>query len=244
MPATLSIIGVARCSPDNAVTWVSIASPAASLLNVVFGAGIFIAYSPGSAASIQSPDGLAWSIGPAVPGGTLEVAFEAGRFQTRTSYSTNGQTWSALTGPAIPQANGESVRAGNGQFLTWGRSTSPPPFYTSTGGAWSGPYTAPVLDEISNAGFCGDLWIAVTGGTKLLTSPIPSKPAPVPPPLTATSAVRLTWPSEAGRTYLIQSSSNNATWSDASGLIVGDGTTQNWTAPASAGRQFFRVLVR
>ena len=46
------------------------------------------------------------------------------------------------------------------------------------------------------------------------------------------------------RRHVIQRSSNQAAWTDATGAMLGTGGVLAWTAPASASREFFRVQVR
>jgi len=231
---------VARSS-DNAVTWQFIDTPAASIDNIVFGGGKFIGVADNG--SVHSPDGLAWTIGATVPG--AQLSYEAGRYVTLSHSSTNGTTWSPLTGSSIlPVPQPYFLRTGNGRFLTWEYGAQPPKLYTATTGAWSSAITAPILDYLTDVAFCGDMWIAVSHGDRILTSPIPTMPAPVAPALNIAPALRLSWQSQTGRSYIIQRSVNNTAWTDNTGTMLGTGTVMEWLAPASASREFFRVQVR
>jgi len=101
-----------------------------------------------------------------------------------------------------------------------------------------------VLDYLSDAAFCGDLWIAVTNTGKILTAPIPTVPPPIAPQLIASPALRLSWQSQSGRSYIIQRSADQMAWSDYTGIMLSTGGIMEWLAPASSAREFFRVQVR
>ncbi len=227
-------------STTNAASWQEIPTQAASLGAIVFGAGKFII--DAGAGSLQSTDGQTWIVSPGVPQEyPNSLFFEAATFLTASHKSADGLTWQ----PVTHDVPGElSLRTGAGQFLTWGSGSPSPVFWTSTGNEWSGPFAAPVIDTIRDAAFCGDLWIAITASGKVLTSPLPTAAAPVAPALNVATAVRLTWSSSAGRSYIIQRSPDMAVWTDYTGVLLGTGAVMEWVAPAAAGREFFRVQVR
>lgn len=227
-------------STDNAATWQEYQTPAASLRQLVFGAGKFVAGT--DAATLQSQDGITWTIGPRVPDNG-DAAFDAGRFLASAYSSVDAITWTLVTG-SDSRPTGGAIRSGGGQFLIWANTEPTPKFWTSTTGPWSGPFSAPVIDSITDVSFCGDLWIAVTKGRKVLTSPVPVHPAPVAPALSIAPALRLSWQSAAGRSYLIQRSVNQTAWSDYTGIMLGTGGIMEWLAPASANKEFFRVKVQ
>lgn len=227
-------------STDNCVSWQLHASPAARLYNLAFGAGKFLALADGG--SLLSPDGLTWSILPAVGGD--ELCFASGRFLTTSRHSANGSSWVPLTSTSLQPDASYHLRSGNGQFLTWELGWQPPSFHTTTTGPWSSAVTAPVLDHVTDAEFCGDMWIAITNGRRILTSPIPTLQPPVAPPLNIERALRLTWQSQTGRSYIVQRSTNQTQWTDHTGTMLGTGAVMEWLAPTTVPREFFRVQVR
>jgi hypothetical protein len=62
--------------------------------------------------------------------------------------------------------------------------------------------------------------------------------------VTIAPAVELTWPSIQGRYYQVQSSADNAQWSNLGPPLIGDGSTLRYTATATDGRRFFRIETR
>lgn len=226
-------------STDNAVTWRLAQTQADRIEELLFAAGKFVAVSEG--ATLHSADGQTWTIEAGAPFGN--VCATAGRFFSETQASTDGMTWTALSGPEVRPAATEFPRASATGLLTW-TYTAQPFFHHFNGTQWTGPFPSGVVSSIDEAALCGDLWIAVTSSNKVLTSSTPALPPPTAPALTASPAVRLTWASQSGRTYVIQRSSNQAAWTDATGAMSGTGGVMEWTAPASAAREFFRVQVR
>lgn len=222
-------------SKDNAATWTGTPTPAGFLRTIAFGSAQFVASD--GAGIITSPDGITWTV-RATPSVVVDypIVYAAGRFQTKSSYSTSGITWSALS---VNNPAGNIV-AGTSNFLAFSGAT----FYTSTTGAWSQAQAPIIADSIVDAALCGDLWIATTYSGKLLTSPAPGLPPPTAPALNITPALRLSWQSQTGRSYIIQRSVNNTAWTDYTGIMLGTGAVMEWLAPASASREFFRVQVR
>lgn len=228
-------------STTNASSWSFVTTPADFLRAITFGNGIFLAEAPLAGASLTSPNGLAWNIGPEIPGG--ELCFESGRFQTDSHTSVDGITWEVRTGAFDLPPECYYLRAGGGAVVTWNYDGQPA-FFTHTGSAWSSPHPSGVLSSIRDVSFCGDLWIATTDNGKILTSPIPTLPAPVAPVLNVAPALRLSWQSQTGRSYLIQRSVNNTAWTDHTGTMLGTGAVMEWLAPAATSKEFFRVQVR
>lgn len=228
-------------STTNASSWTIHPTPAISLGAIVFGNGKFLASTSGG--SILSTDGITWTIGPPVPSIYDQLCFEAGYFQTDTHTSADGITWAPRSGTNGMPARSYDLRAGGGQVLTWNLD-SQPLFFASVGQTWSSGAPSGVLAPIEDAAFCGDMWIAITDGGKVLTSPVPTLPPPTAPPLNITPAIRLTWQSQTGRSYVIQRSTDQTTWNTTTGLMLGTGGQLEWTAPASAVKEFFRVQVQ
>jgi hypothetical protein len=226
-------------STTNAASWTVVTTPADYLGAIVFGAGKFVVESSG--ASLHSVNGLDWTIHPEVPG--YGLSFGAGEFATQTHRSTDALSWTARTEADYLPNNSGFLRSGNGGLLTWDNEAQPS-FYEFKDGAWSAAHPSGVVSSIGDAGFCGDLWIAVTDSGNVLTSPIPSVPAPVAPALQIAPAFRLSWQSANGRSYIIQRSVNQTTWADQTGIMLGTGGPMEWLAPASATKEFFRVQVR
>lgn len=234
--------GTVLRSANNAVSWRLYPTPAASLGEVVFGNGKFL-IKTSNPASITSSDGITWTIGPRVPGYDT-FCFADGLFITDTHTSADGITWDEI-GPEKQNPNPSTslVAGSNGTALSWSRD-SQPLFSVYESGAWHGPYPSGILSYIRAASLCGDMWVAITENSKVLTSSLPTLPPPVAPLLSITPALRLSWPSVTGRSYLIQRSTNQTTWTDYTGTMLGTGATMEWLAPASASKEFFRVQVR
>ena len=235
--------GTVLRSTDNAATWRVRTTPADSLDTIAFGSGKFLAAAQNGSASLLSTDGTTWTIGPEIPGPTHIYA--GGKFLTETHFSIDGLEWSPLPEPELPPESfyvPALIAGSNGTALTWSHDTQPAFSYYD--GTWHGPYPSGVLSGIRNVALCGDLWIAVTESGRVITSPTPALPAPVAPALNIAPALRLTWQSQTGRSYIIQRSLNNAAWTDYTGTMLGTGAVMEWLAPASASREFFRVQVR
>jgi hypothetical protein len=226
-------------STDNAVTWRLAQIQADRIEELLFAAGKFVAVSEG--ATLHSTDGQTWTIeGPASFG---EVCATAGRFFSNTQASTDGHTWTALSGSDVRPPDTAFPRCAPTGLLTWSY-TAQPFFHYFDGSQWTGPFASGVVSSIEDAALCGDLWISITSSGKVLTSSTPALPAPTAPALTISPAVRLTWTSQTGRTYVIQRSTNQTAWTDATGTMLGTGGVMEWTAPAAAAREFFRVQAR
>lgn len=220
-------------SEDNAASWERIVTPASVANDIAFGNGFFIIKTGN--ASILSAHGITWSVGPKIEGENL--CYAAGRFRTTERYSTSGVSWL----PASMPGGGFNLRAGDIGFLTWGNFDPEPLIYESTpSGTWGPPTGSGVLNWISDLSYCGNLWIAVTVNGKVITSPAPPVESPA---LNITPAVRLSWQSMTGRSYLIQRSANQTTWIDQASML-GTGAVMEWFAPASQSREFFRVQVK
>ena len=228
-------------SADNAATWQFVQTQADYLYTIAFGAGVFVMHALN--ASLISPDGLTWTIGPAIPGGA-QLLF-AGKFLTNTHSSPNGMAWSELPAAEKPPAGSSSLErtGGDNNILSWTRVEPQPMFYYYGNGAWQGPFPSSVLSPVSYAAQCGDLWIAVNI-SRIITSPVFTRPTPAAPPLTIAPALKLSWPSESGRSYIIQRSTDQTVWTDHTGIMSGTGATMEWLGPASAAKEFFRLQIR
>ncbi len=230
-------------SIDNAASWRFHQTQAESLGTVRYGGGKFLARA-GNPASLISPDGITWSIGPVIPGDSF--CFAGGRFITGSHRSPDGLNWTEIPAGELAPSGLQSpplVGGNNGTALSWNLDAEPA-FYHYAAGSWGGPYPSGVLSNIYDAALCGDLWIAVTVNSRVLTSPVPALPPPVPPLLNVSPALRLSWPSQTGRNYLIQRSTDQITWTDYTGAMTGTGGSMEWLAPASSTREYFRVQVR
>ena len=226
-------------SIDNAATWQLIQTQTDDIDELLFANGKFVAFTSG--ATLQSTDGQTWTIEAAAPPG--DVCAMAGRFFSSFHSSTDGVTWNELSASEIRPVETKFPRASATGLLTW-TFTAQPYFHYFNGNQWTGPFPSGVVSRIKDAALCGDLWIAHTFSNKVLTSPTPALTPPTAPALTIAPAVRLTWTSQTGRNYVIQGSSNQTAWTDATGAMLGTGGVMEWTAPASASREFFRVQVR
>ena len=224
-------------STSNAASWTRRSTPSSLNSAIAYGGGNFVINAP--PASLVSPDGLTWVIGEAIPGGDL--CYGNGHFETTEVTSTDGLSWAERTVP-LPE-NCDSLRFGAGTFLTW-TNDNPPKAFTLVSNSWKGPFPMAVIDYVTDVSFCGDRWLGVTYTDKVVSSPVPALAPPVAPPLTVSPALRLTWPGEAVRSYVIQRSIDQTTWTDYSGIISGTSTTMEWIVPATATREFFRVQVR
>jgi hypothetical protein len=236
--------GTVLRSDDNADTWTRHPTLAVDFNSMAFGGGTFLLTARDG--SLTSPDGLIWTIGPVVPGGSL--CYESGRFQTATHFSMDAMTWNLLPDAALLPIGCNVLRAGGGKFFTWSEGIVPPQFYTTSGLEWGVPVALPVelpvLDGVADAAFCGDLWIAVTNTGKILTSNVTGNPLPTIPETLVSPAIHLTWPSELGRIYVLENSPDQSTWAPLTGEMSGTGIPVDWVAPAPLMGNFFRVRVR
>jgi hypothetical protein len=221
----------------NAPSWTSHETSVPFVWDITFGGGQFVVQTPDS--SLRSADGITWTPGPEIQG--LDLCYEAGQWATDSFISTDAAVWQERT--LAQRVPGESLRSGNGIFLSWDQAPQPS-FYTSDGLTWSGGITSGVQGTITDANLCGDLWIAITSGGKILTSPIPALPASAIPVLNLSPGLRLSWQSTADRSYLIQRSPDLNAWTDATSVLPGTGATMEWTIPAPASKEFFRLQIK
>jgi len=213
--------------------WTRQLSPVSDINDVAYGNGMFITSGMYSGSgSAASADGISWSL-PLAEINSSTIAFGNGRFFSDFSYSTtNGASWTSFQTAASMGAAGPSVFV----FPDYDSGIT----HTSDFKSWTHRSTG-LADQITVVAFCGDLWVGATSRGKITAAPVSGAPSLASPPVNIAPAVELTWPSTHGRYYQVQSSADNAQWSNLGPPLIGNGSTLRHTATATEGRRFFRI---
>lgn len=115
--------------------------------------------------------------------------------------------------------------------------------FTSTDGFNWTRRESGVAGDISTGCFGGKFYVAAGYGGLITTSILPEF-QPKPPVLSAYPAVELSFPTQFGVVYQLQSSPDNATWTNDGATLTGSGETLKLYRPAASARRFWRLVAR
>ena len=163
-----SFATTSRTMPGSATTWSS----------STYANGRFVAVSASGGNSAYSVDGANWSAMTGLSSANAYVGVASGAISTTTYYvtvagtaattvayySTNGTSWTAMTG--LPSGTWTSVAYGNGRFVAIGNGTATA--YSSNGTAWSTGGSVTSANYVAIAYGTGpSRFVAIAGGTGL-----------------------------------------------------------------------------
>ncbi|HEX8371650.1 MAG TPA: hypothetical protein VF585_02625, partial [Chthoniobacterales bacterium] len=113
------------------------------------------------------------------------------------------------------------------------------------GSTWTDTYTNPTGSEFfMGLAYNGQYLLAAGFNHNVSAMSVPSTPPSIISDLSILQAVALQWPTQTGKTYQVQSSSELTTWENFGATISGDGSVKTvYDIPGQATKKFYRVQV-